>query len=1242
MGDLNNFDRVKRDESFQVPFQQWVAGRTEDVLPFLFDSGNREYVSRGLLPSVSMNEGDDALAMDDRKDEKPEKISDNPPDKGGKQTDDAKDKGERLIQSSSRDNRSIDRQVDVRKQKLAPALESMLQGQAASLDLTERISMVATNGDKTEVVRLAKLRDIADLVEAKKWEDFRSYLEPGLARGVRAMSAKIRSGDEKLIEEAEKELASLVKSMPELQFDEEFRNELTASYDRMINDRTAKKLPPLNERLWPTIPKTQRANGDALAEANKIYAQSGAKASRPFFEKAIQDADQLPQDKIGEEREALFLRRLSLDRTIAGMNSKAQSNELYLITEGAKARGDEWEKYLEYLAPGTVRINAGLAMISSGEPELLLYGKQLLGQAIEKRPQLEFSKEYQSNLRKAFESHFKHRFAKEKPVVKSGEKSGEKPVVETPGTKSGAGQVAQDQQALEIGFKQIDPKSLSPEALKELENDAEINSYLADELTGPVLVAALLYLGYKVVKGRLTKARPGSTLPEAKEGPKAVEKEPGAAKKPNIGEEHAPLKREKDLKQEGNEIPPAERIRSGEKGASAPEPRTSRLRTLNGTSMGEPFHLNIGAGREIVVGTEGHVDVGGKFLANRHAAIHVDSDGNAFMRILPEGGPNAVALIERFEQPNKKLTASDGWVIIGTKDKISIGGSKFISLSEQIASPYAVRLDGRNLIIEPGTHVTIGRGDPTANEHADGSKRVNLGEDRRRVSRVHAQIGVDEKGRLFIVDVGTTGKGSSDGTWVNNKYIEPKKRYFIDENDVISLGKAGREGSMAVEVRDVFSHGERVKDGSASAKPVKYTIRMEPRAEVAPAPSVDPVIPRDTRGSYEIGKVGEKQIRILGGLGTELPHESIRLSTVDARALGSDQSPFQKVKLQVRGNDVDYYQSKEHPGRFYILAETGKGGAKLIRDYEVFVDPGRSGEQGRAVEKPGPSPKSEGPDQSKPQKKPDVPDKPEDPVKQKDSEKPAAPAKQEDLEKPTEPAQPVGTEKPGEQANLAKILEEGSVLKDGKPLSTELLEKAVRDSWRKLYGNDIPSTSADVSLKKLQIAIEEALIELKCEKSLKESPAIARALAQPESPLFQPDSVSQKLQAQPESRLFTGQDRSTNDSTSGAQRSTRLLALDRESIRNRIILESKPEVVAEKWLELSKYELEQNRKMGRITDEAFASEAKRYKQFEERINKLAVKERAGLGSKMKSLVEKGSKAVPWLILGNFALDRLAD
>ncbi|MBX3137251.1 hypothetical protein KF707_13495 [Candidatus Obscuribacterales bacterium] len=419
------------------------------------------------------------------------------------------------------------------------ATTHLAQGQAASLDLIELLTNPTVGEGRREALAEMNLR-----IHAEKFQDYAKYLDPALARAELAL-AKISSGEDKQIAEGEKTLLEAVARRPELQVDAAFNRKILSAYHKMETSRKSSGLPAWDGEVKTTTPgggTTDTTTIDAaMDKANEAYADTGIKAAIPHFETAIREADRLPQDKITEELTELFRKRIVIERSIIAKELR-EENVDKLLAEHKAAKETEWNKYREHLAPGSARINCGLAMIASGDAEMLKRGKAILTEAITKRPELEFSVDYANHLKKAFEAHHQNKPQPASPDGRSDkpaappDKPGEplrnplapnQPGLQIPGLDSrnptpplpvaererpgGEMKPASDSpnkpmDKFQVGYKKFETRDLG-KAATDLEKDKKVVSYTSDVVTGPVLTAACLYLGYKVAKGRLEAIR---------------------------------------------------------------------------------------------------------------------------------------------------------------------------------------------------------------------------------------------------------------------------------------------------------------------------------------------------------------------------------------------------------------------------------------------------------------------------------------------------------------------------------------------------------------------------------------------------------------------------------------------------------------------------------------------------------------------------------------------------------------
>ncbi len=124
-------------------------------------------------------------------------------------------------------------------------------------------------------------------------------------------------------------------------------------------------------------------------------------------------------------------------------------------------------------------------------------------------------------------------------------------------------------------------------------------------------------------------------------------------------------------------------------------------------------------------------------------------------------------MISRMHLPSMALLAvlSTGWVQAGDQQI-----DRFVVTKGTATPTEAVVTD------DQAYRLRLGRADGNGIVFADKS-----------VSRQHATI-VCAQHRCAIEDVGTEGKGSTNGTAVNGKSLAPRQPFALRKGDVISLG----------------------------------------------------------------------------------------------------------------------------------------------------------------------------------------------------------------------------------------------------------------------------------------------------------------------------------------------------------------------------------------------------------------------------------------------------------------------
>lgn len=278
------------------------------------------------------------------------------------------------------------------------SLKSLLAGRAETLGLIGKyasVDMTDKTDESTKAVETLKAQEIQQVLK------YSEYLAPGTTR-TDLGTALISRGDDASIMEGEKLLVEAVQARPDLIFHPNFRAQVMDSYNKMAEFRKEHNLEPWKGEIplpasTPAAPTDSAPWTDKTDEhfkaANDAYWNTGVKSALPEFQKAIESADETAthnQDRLAKERMELFVSGLKADRAIAQGQVTGEST-----TEMEKRRVDIWGKqvdnYVEDSVGSRARMNVGLAMIASGDPEMLAKGTQQLQDAVAKHPGLVFS-----------------------------------------------------------------------------------------------------------------------------------------------------------------------------------------------------------------------------------------------------------------------------------------------------------------------------------------------------------------------------------------------------------------------------------------------------------------------------------------------------------------------------------------------------------------------------------------------------------------------------------------------------------------------------------------------------------------------------------------------------------------------------------------------------------------------------------------------------------------------------------
>lgn len=283
------------------------------------------------------------------------------------------------------------------------ALTSLIAGRSDTLTIIGKFATIDMTG-RPDLSTAAY--DTLRTQEMKQSLEYAEYLAPGTSRTDLA-TALISQGDDVSIREGERLLVEAVQVRPDLIFHPNFRAQVMDSYNKMAEFRKDRNLEPWTAEIpiksvqplttsTPDLASTtpwQDKTDEHFKAANEAYFNSGVKAALPEFQKAIGAADETAkhnQDRMAKERLELFVSGLTADRAIAQGQVTGEST-----TEMEKRRVDIWEKqvnnYVEDATGSRARMNVGLAMIASGDPEMLAQGNQYLQDAATKHPGLVYA-----------------------------------------------------------------------------------------------------------------------------------------------------------------------------------------------------------------------------------------------------------------------------------------------------------------------------------------------------------------------------------------------------------------------------------------------------------------------------------------------------------------------------------------------------------------------------------------------------------------------------------------------------------------------------------------------------------------------------------------------------------------------------------------------------------------------------------------------------------------------------------
>ncbi len=329
-------------------------------------------------------------------------------------------------------------------------------------------------GDKSRVEQYRKqLDDLSKLDKAAQIDERRvfDYLPDGIkARSMKA-AFQIASGKDEHVNKGEIELCRLVKENPQLATNNEFRKLVLLSYSEMAATRQLRGLGEWRSKVQvdDLVGKKDDAAKadpiDLLKKANETFFQDGGiEKATPFFEQAI-FAQKVVTQEGDRKRLELFISSLSQDIKIA-QDGHQEKDVDDLIRKRIGHRDLEQKAVADALSAKdldtSLRANFAFARIATGKPALYEAAVKDLMSCLKDNPSMSFDEGFQENCRQAFKAHTQNLTAIQ--LAEAAGKEEPKPL-----------------------YSELDLKKLSKNGA--LKDDAKLQSYWIDDVTGPALLA---------------------------------------------------------------------------------------------------------------------------------------------------------------------------------------------------------------------------------------------------------------------------------------------------------------------------------------------------------------------------------------------------------------------------------------------------------------------------------------------------------------------------------------------------------------------------------------------------------------------------------------------------------------------------------------------------------------------------------------------------------------------------------
>jgi hypothetical protein len=394
-------------------------------------------------------------------------------------------------------------------------------------------------------------------------------------------------------------------------------------------------------------------------------------------------------------------------------------------------------------------------------------------------------------------------------------------------------------------------------------------------------------------------------------------------------------------------------------------------KTIKDIPPGSTLGIAVNENKEAIIITNN-----GNQYIEADARMFTDKNGDAFIKVSGEplaNGKERKIMLENANGSTTIITARDGYVPIGANDKFYLLGkvdsSKSLSLNLDYLQTHAATIDGKQININGAVELgASGSFDPllTSAERVE-FDRFSYGQ----VSDKHARLGYDDKGRLFVRDIGISeieGEGHA-GTWIQDEQgktrcLRQDEIYYPKFGEKIWLGMPNSDDAIRLDInvnqavltrfRPPDAPGEGVLLSPPKPKQSPSTSRNETPEQnageiVDGSNNTETEKTRSNRGTntppnnrVKIGEIGEGITRFpdsfdsnLLGIETALPDNLLPNPTGEL-----SEAEIERVALSLKESAQENLRANEEALRRKDLPESKRRAIEASQViHEAFADP---------------------------------------------------------------------------------------------------------------------------------------------------------------------------------------------------------------------------------------------------------------------------------------------------------------